>query len=128
LFFPLHNFVYLAFPVDDDTSVEFARAQVAHVKGSVSIVAEIDGTSVIAPLNYYEDSAVFAITAPEELASPNGRPTGEVWTPGVDAGYYLFLNPLTPGQHTITFISTFNDPAGKVSQNLRYTVIVKPGK
>jgi hypothetical protein len=133
LFFPLFNVAYSAWKDDPpETQTEyFARQQVAFVKDSVQIVAEIDGTSVNTPLNYYEESTVFAVNVIQELAEMYvkfGRVAGEVWEPSVDAGYYLFLNPLTPGQHTLSWVVTRNNPAGEIAQDLRYTVIVKPGK
>lgn len=130
LVFPLINVSYSAWPDDPpETRTEPAvRAMVAGIKDSVQIVATIDGTSVEAPLNYFETSTLFAVTAPAELANPYGRPAGEVWEPSVDAGYYLFLHPLTPGQHTIAWVATRNDPAGQIAQDVLYTVIVKPGK
>jgi hypothetical protein len=130
LFYPLVNVSYFAWPDDPpDTRTEAAvRAMVAGLKDSVQIVATIDGASVNTPTNYYEESTLFAVTAPAELANPYERPAGEVWEPSVDAGYYLFLNPLTPGQHTLSWVVTRNNPAGEIAQDLRYTVIVKPGK
>jgi hypothetical protein len=133
LFYPLVNVAYSAWQDDppETRTEQFARQQVAGLKDSVQIAATIDGSSVDVPLNYFEESAIYAVNVTKELAEiykDYGRVAGEVWEPSVDAGYYLFLDPLTPGQHTLTWVVKGTDAAGKIIQDLRYTINVKPGK
>jgi len=45
-------------------------------------------------------------------------------SPSVDEGYYLFLQPLPPGKHTITWKAK----VGTIEQNITYNIDVKPGR
>jgi hypothetical protein len=62
------------------------------------MTAVIDGVAVRNVAAYYEESEVFSLQLPEDniLGAPPGT-----YEPCVDAGYYLAVRPLPPGEHTI---------------------------
>ncbi len=104
LFFPLINVFYGAFLTDPfPTRTEpFIRAQLTCVEDAVALV-EIDGVAVNTPEQYLEKSVIFDVFLPEDNIFGLGPDVIPELTlsPTVDAGLYLFLNLLTPGDHTI---------------------------
>lgn len=55
-------------------------------------------------------SPLFDVVLPEEnIFRPNVIP-GLIMTPSVDQGLYLFLNPFSPGKHTIRWTATQKCP------------------
>lgn len=126
LFFPIANNFYGAFLTDPPATKteEFLRQQVACVEGA-TLSASIDGKPVSDLRDQFEQSPLFTVQLPEDNvfgASPADVPQLKL-TPAVDAGYYLFLNPLSPGQHTLTISS--QSCVG--TQNVTYQLIVVPG-
>ena len=103
LFFPLINAFFGAFLNDPDEqrTEEFLRAQVECSKASLSV--EINGKKVKNPLRYFEKSPLFDVQLPEDNVFGVGEDVVPelLLSPSVDAGYYLFLHPLSPGEHTI---------------------------
>jgi len=125
LLLPLINNAYFAFPDDppDTRTEEFARAQVACVEEAAFSLVEIDGVSVRNPGRYFEESVVFEVVLQEDNLF--GFPAGFTLSPSVDAGYYLFLTPLPPGEHTIHWQAT---SACGLSQDITYNLTVRPGR
>jgi hypothetical protein len=112
LFFPMSNIFYGAFLTDAENmrTEEFARSQTACIVGA-HVSAEIDGVPVKNPQQYLEESSLFTIHFPTDnvYGLTAGDVPGLTLDPTVDRGYYLLLEPLAPGAHTIHFAS---DPAG----------------
>ena len=122
---------YLFFPIvnSDDSYIEeisygnqeptiaYMRAAVtAGIDGAMKLSASIDGIPVRDVPRYREQSPVFSITLPtNDLFTaigegPPGLPDGfkpGPYFPVVDDGYYLMLEPLHPGKHTIRFHGEF---------------------
>lgn len=111
LLFPVVNDGAFAFPTDPPSqkTEAFLRGQVdPPVRGATGLSATIDGVSVPdIKARYFEDSALFSVTVPAENIF--GLPGGTVVGPSADAGYYLMVLPLPPGQHTVHFTGTLPD-------------------
>ena len=128
LFFPLINAFSGAFLNDppEMRTEEYLRAQVAYIKEPTLLEAEIDGVRVKNPTQYLEKSPLFDVKLPtdniygvDESAVPQ-----LLLSPSVDQGYYLFLQPLPPGRHTIKWKAKI----GSSEQNITYNIEVKPGR
>ena len=112
LFFPLVNDAYFAFlnDPDDQRTEDFVRSQTTCIVGA-ELTAEIDGVTVNDPAQYLGESPLFTVHLPTDniFGAVEGTGPGQVplltLDPSVDRGYYLYLNPLTPGRHTIHFTS-----------------------
>jgi hypothetical protein len=106
LFFPLANSFYGAFLTDppEQRAEAFLRSQVTCIEGA-PVSASIDGHPVASPQRYLETSSLFDIVLPED--NVYGVTEADVpdltLSPSVDEGYYLFVQPLPPGQHQIKF-------------------------
>jgi hypothetical protein len=102
---PLINNAYFAFLSDDpDTRTEaYVRGQVTCIEDAVFPVVEIDGTPVGNPSSYLERSAVFAVHLPSDnLFGATAEDIPQLLlSPSADEGYYLFVQPLPPGDHTL---------------------------
>lgn len=131
LFFPLVNTTYGAFVTDppEQRTETYLREQVA-CDAPIQLQAEIDGKSIKNPTQYLEQSPLFDIQLPpdnvyglDETTIPQLR-----LSPSVDQGYYLFLEPLKPGQHTIKWKAKISCPSSNVEQNVTYNIVVKPGR
>jgi hypothetical protein len=128
LFFPLVNFFYGAFLTDpDSTRTEaFERSQVACIEGA-GLSVTIDGRRVQCPNQYLEKSTLFTIHLPTDNifgVTPDQVPELTL-DPVVDEGYYLFLPPLPPGQHTIHWTVT---PQGSCANPIDVTYHLTVGK
>jgi hypothetical protein len=109
LFFPLANLFYGAFLTDpDSTRTEaFIRSQVTCIEGA-GLTVTLDGKPVLCPNQYLEKSAIFTIHLPADNifgATPDQIPELTL-DPVADEGYYLFLRPLPPGEHTLHWTVT----------------------
>jgi hypothetical protein len=129
LFFPIVNSVYGAFLTDpDDTRTEaFVRAQTECVVGA-EVHAEVDGVPVNDPAQYLERSSLFITHFPADNVfgvTPADVP-GMTLDPTVDTGYYLYLNPLPPGTHTLHFSSAPGTGTCVLGQDVTYTLNVAP--
>lgn len=100
LFFPIFNQPWVQFPEDPPFTIPELRAILRPGTDNAVLSCEIDGQAVQNLASYREESAVFTTTVPE--GNVLGVPAGN-YEPCVDNGYYLMLNPLTPGQHAIRF-------------------------
>jgi hypothetical protein len=118
LFFPMANALYGAFVTEPDSmrTEAFVRAQTVCVEGA-EVHAFIDGVLVGAPQQYLEQSWLFVTHFPENNVF--GVTADDVpdltLDPTVDRGYYLYLNPLPPGPHTIRFTAAATSPDNCVS-------------
>lgn len=128
LFFPLINAFYGAFLTDapETRTEEFLRAQVQCQH--VVLRADIDGIAVTNPLQYFEQSLLFDVQLPEDnvLGVSEDDIPALLLSPSVDAGYYLFLQPLPPGEHTIHWEASQSCPFGDFMQDVTYHLTVQP--
>jgi hypothetical protein len=111
------------------TPVEDLRAgNAAFVEGRTELSVEVDGEPI-------EDirraqSKVFAVALPEEnvldvdeQGCPGGAPAG-IYSPAVADGYWVRLNPLEVGNHTLHIRS--KNPSADFFVDLTYKVTVAP--
>ena len=128
LFFPLINAFYGAFLNDppETRTEEFLRAQVVTCHNFV-LLAEINGVAVNNPLQYFEQSPLFDVQLPEDNVFGLGEDVIPelLLSPSVDAGYYLFLWPLPPGEHIIHWGASQSCPFGDFTQEVTYHLTVR---
>jgi len=130
LFFPMINNFYGAFLNDDPATrtEEFVRSSSACTEAA-QISVWIDGIKIPRALHFFTGKAkklsplfnmqlppdnffgVDAITVPELVLSPSA-----------EQGYYLFVRPLRPGQHTIRWVATGCVPG--LSQDVTYNLTI----
>ena len=130
LFFPLINNGYFAFLNDPPAqrTEAFLRAKVSC--NDVAITAAIDGVAVNDPTQYFERSPLFEVQLPQDNVFGLDETVIPqlLLSPSVDSGYYLFVNPLAPGYHTIHWTAHMTCPdLGNIQQDVTYTVTVVPG-
>jgi hypothetical protein len=105
LLLPVLNNAYFAFENDppEQRTEEFVRGQVSFFEDAVTrLSATIDGVSVASiKERYFAESPLFTVVLPADNLF--GLPEGFVLDPSVDVGYYLMVEPLAPGEHTIHF-------------------------
>lgn len=105
---PVANGLYGAFPEDpaDQRTETYVRSQVTpSLKAATNLKASIDGSQVTdIKGRYFEQSTLFNFTFGADNVF--GVPAGTQLSPAADAGYYLALYPLLPGNHTIKFSGT----------------------
>jgi hypothetical protein len=101
--FPIVNSGYFAFASDppEQKTEAFIRSQVVNAESATNLRAEVDGIVVYNPSLYLEKSVVFGVTLPAD--NIYGLPAGFRLEPSVDEGYYLAVQPLLPGRHSIHF-------------------------
>ena len=132
LFFPLINngsFAFLNDPPDQRTE-EHLREQ-AKCELPVELFVEIDGVEVKKPLSRFftgesgSQSPLFNVQLPPDNIfglGPNVIPE-LVLSPSAEEGYYLFLKPLSPGEHTLHWLATgCSDPAS--TQDITYNLTI----
>ena len=110
LFFPVANSVFFDSPnvcgQGDSIPVKDMRDFNANlINGATNLLVEVDGKR-IGNLHRVQ-SKVFEVALPEEnvfdaFCGPAGFPAG-IYSPAVDDGYYVRLNPLAVGNHTLHF-------------------------
>jgi hypothetical protein len=112
LFFPVAN----VFDVEDGTAIpggtnvfkvprplQVAQGVVANLIATAdNLSCSVDGTPLAITAANLEQSTPFTLFLPADNLL--GVPAG-VYYPAVDSGYYVLLNPLSAGQHTIHFTS-----------------------
>jgi hypothetical protein len=119
---PILSASYFAQQTDppDQRTEAFVRAQVTCVERAPTLSVTVDGVAVPNPQSLLEKSTVFSVNLP-----PNnvfGVPP-QVLSPSVDEGYYAFLEPLSPGSHTVHITAT--STACNSTQNATYNLIVQ---
>jgi hypothetical protein len=130
LFFPLINNFYGAFLNDppETRTEEFVRSAAACTEPA-QISVWIDGFKVPRPLHFFTGesgslSPLFNIQLPPDNvfgATPDVVPE-LVLNPSAEQGYYLFVRPLGPGQHTIRWVATGCVPG--LSQDVTYNLTI----
>jgi hypothetical protein len=127
LFFPLANTFYGAFLTDPPSTRTdgFVRRQTKCVLGA-ELHAEIDGVPVVSSQQYNEQSPLFAIHLPtDNVFGVTAEEVPELTLdPSVDRGYYLYLDPLSPGTHTIHFSTAPGTSTCTLTQDVTYTLTV----
>ena len=118
---PMLNAGYFAQQTDppEQRTEAFVRSQVRCVEQSPTLLLNVDGVALASPSSYLERSSVFALNLP-----PNnvfGVPP-QTLSPSVDEGYYGFVEPLTPGAHTVHIASS---SACGVTEDVTYTLNVQ---
>ena len=126
LFYPIANVIFTRFNCDGTPSGETIKEMRAATAGAINdtqvVKAQLDGKPV--PHVRRIRSDVFRLALPEDnlFDAPCGGTLPEgVYSPAVDDGYYVRLNPLPVGQHTI-----HSETTGFINQNITYTIIVEP--
>jgi hypothetical protein len=121
LFFPLINQFNGRFEDETDTEEEL-RASVACVED-----AQLSFEFNFDPVNdldqYFEESPVFQVQFPEEDALFGLN--GVLLDLAVDAGFYLFLNPLPPGSYTLHWAAS--SEACDIVQDITYYLTISRG-
>jgi hypothetical protein len=121
LFFPVFNAPWVQFPTDPPLTIPEIRAISKTLTDNAILFCEIDGRTVRNLANYREESPVFTTRVSEDNIL--GLPAGD-YAPSLDNGYYLMVNPLTPGQHSIHFKAESADH----TFSLEVSYIVNVGK
>jgi hypothetical protein len=123
LFFPLINNAYFAFLSDPpgQRTEEFVRNQ-AKCTEPAQINVSIDGFKVPQPQRFFtgpsgSQSPIFNVQLPphsvfEFLGIPDSDIPELALSPSAEQGYYLFVNPLAPGNHTIRWVASGCTPGG----------------
>lgn len=136
LFFPVLNVVWdnvgTVPPLDEAGLREVAALLVGN---PTDLYATIDGVPVTNLRDYRIFSPVFKYQLPAEdnfyqhlgVAVPGDAWPSTTVEPAVADGYWLFLNPLPPGVHTLTFGGS-SGPPGNFSTEVTYVITVTPGR
>jgi hypothetical protein len=117
---PMLNDAYFAQQTDppEQRTEAFVRSQVTCVEHNANLALSVDGVSLANPTSYLEKSTLFSVNLP-----PNnvfGVPP-QLLSPSADEGYYGFVEPLTPGAHTVHIASSSD--CG-VTEDVSYTLNV----
>jgi hypothetical protein len=134
LFFPVVNAEwdnYLQCVPPTSYTVDQLRSIVKTIVDAVTkMSATVDGVSVRNLPSYRAVSPVFSLTLPGNnlLQAIGCYPSDPgTYTPAVADGYYLLLEPLAPGTHTIHFQATVRKThySGAFSLDITYQLTVK---
>jgi hypothetical protein len=129
LFFPVINIVNINTPDCGQGGKSFTVKQLHNqiapfINGVHDLSVRVDGKDVKKNLLRRVQSEPFDTVLPAD--NRFGCPA-EVYSPGVDEGYYVALPALTPGTHTIHFHAESDSTAfGHSSQDIAYTLAVVP--
>jgi hypothetical protein len=123
LLFPVLNTFNCVDPGGVDPGEEALRAAVRPLQTDAQdLIATVDGAAVPNVSDYFEESVIFSVTLPEDNIF--GAPPGE-YGPCVDAGFYVVVPPLPPGEHTIHFAGAVDDV---FSLDVTYNITVVAGR
>jgi hypothetical protein len=108
---------------------DFLRSLLTCVEAAEFPLVEIDGVPVRNPESYLEKSIVFKVILPEDnlLGATEAEIPELTLFPTVDEGYYLFLNPLPPGPHTIKWQSKSDACGFTEVGDVTYHLTITPG-
>ncbi|MEP7049537.1 MAG: hypothetical protein ABJB12_04260 [Pseudomonadota bacterium] len=122
LLIPLLNAAYFAQQTDppEQRTEAFVRSQVTCVENAPVLALTVDGQALANPRSYLEKSSLFSVNLP--AGNIFGVPP-QVLSPSVDEGYFAFVEPLTPGAHTVHFTAT-SSTCG-ISENATYNLTVQ---
>lgn len=102
IFFPLIN----SFSSEEGTVTEMRAALATFAANTTELHASVDGVAIPDLFSHRELSPVFDITLPpDNIFGADPR----VYSPSVSDGYWLMLEPLSPGNHIINFGGTSGD-------------------
>jgi hypothetical protein len=130
LFFPLINTLYGAFLNDppETRTEEFVRAE-ASCTEAAEISVSIDGFGVPQPTRFFTGasgsmSPLFNVQLPPgNLVGVDENIVPElVLSPSSEQGYYLFVQPLSPGEHVIHWVASGCSPG--FTQDITYQLTV----
>lgn len=106
LLFPLVNVVVSEFDfIGTVTEAQLRAAAASVIDGVDSLLAAIDGVSITDPFSYREASPLFSLEAATD--NPFGAPAGSLGN-AVSDGFWIMLEPLGLGTHTIEFGGTIS--------------------
>lgn len=119
---PLFNSVNISDPSNPETADQLRVLVTQQIDAVTGLNASIDGVDIPEAelFTHREPSPTFSVTLPE--GNLFGAPSG-VYEPGVADGYWLLLEPLSPGTHTISFGGV---SGSGFSQDNTYTISVVP--
>ena len=121
LFFPIVNATWLGFPSDppEQRNATWIRDLLSGCEGNFqNFSVIIDGEEVANPEQYLsaaEDSPVFQIKTPTDGYGPYDD---FMFSPNVHTGVYLYVEPLSPGPHTISWTGEWNCGSQDITYNL----------
>jgi hypothetical protein len=122
LFFPLINQVSARFEGETTTEQEL-RAQAACVEdAATTLLFEFNGDPVSDLDRFFEESVVFQAQFPDSDALLGLD--GVFVDLGVDAGFYLLLRPLPPGDYDLHWEAA----ACGATQDITYHLTIRPGR
>lgn len=118
---PMLNAAYFAQLSDppEQRTEAFVRSQVLCAEQSPSLLLSVDGVALANPKSYLERSTLFALNLPANNVF--GVPA-QTLSPSVDEGYYGFVEPLTPGAHSVHIVSSSGCGA---TEDITYTLNVQ---
>ena len=135
LFFPLINTIHGAFLNDppEQRTEAFVRSETACERPTL-LEAEIDGAPVENPFQYFTGggrSPLFNVQLPQDnvFGADETVIPELLLSPRAAAGYYLFVKPLPPGEHTISWRATWSCPFSEepFMEDITYHLTVAPG-
>jgi hypothetical protein len=116
LFFPVANSFNAADPGTQSTFAEQQALAVASFGTPTEVAVTIDGRAVQAIPAYLTLSTEFSLQLPQD--NIYAAPAGE-YKPAAAVGYYLMLNPLSPGNHVVTIHANVSGTVIDVKYYLR---------
>ncbi|HSU38906.1 MAG TPA: hypothetical protein VLJ38_05030 [Polyangiaceae bacterium] len=118
---PMLNDAYFAQQTDPPAqrTEAFVRSQVTCVEQSPNLALSVDGVALANPKSYLEKSTLFSVNLPPDNVF--GVPP-QLLSPSADEGYYGFVEPLTPGAHTVHIASS---SGCGVTEDVTYTLNVQ---
>jgi hypothetical protein len=123
LLIPILNAAAFAQQTDppEQKTEAFLRSEIACVDTTPTTLSlTVDGVALANPASYLEHSVLFPVNLPADNVF--GVPA-QLLNPSVDAGYYAFVEPLSPGSHNIHLKAV--SPACGVTQDATYSLIVQ---
>lgn len=119
LIIPVANTLWGAFLTDpaNERTEAFIREQTRVIQDASEMSLTIDGTPVSNISRFYEESTLFNVTLSEN--NLYDLPAGTVLSPSADAGYYVAISGLLPGNHTISWHSVALGSEQDITYNIR---------
>lgn len=122
---PLLNSVGLAQQTDppDQRTEAFQRSVAACIESPspTHLSIAVDGQVLLNPNALLEKSVVFSVNLPSDNVF--GVPP-QLLSPAADEGYYAFIEPLSPGTHTLR-VNASTAACGGATENVTYTLVVQ---
>ena len=123
LIIPVANTIWGAFLTDpaSERTEAFVREQTRVIQDATEMTLTIDGTPVSNISRFYEESTLFNITLAENNIYE--LPEGTMLSPSADAGYYVAISGLLPGNHTISWHSVALGSEQDITYNIRINLL-----